>query len=157
MGDPDGWIGMELCADSGACDPVMPKEDACARISRVPSAQSQRGMEYKVANAQTISCLGERRLEIWTDRVTAPRGMVLQVADVHKPLLSLSRCADLGYESCLGRTCGHLLDHETGGAISFARKGNLCTLRVWVRAARTNLEPLRTPHDLAGHFAGQRW
>ena len=61
----------------------------------------------------------------------------LQVADFHNPLLSLSRCADLGYKSCLGNTCGHVLDHETGEAIPLARKGNLYTLRVWVRAART--------------------
>ena len=80
-------------------------------------AQSQRGMEYEVANAQTIPRLGERRLEIWTEGATAPRGMVLQVADVHKQLLSLSRCADLGYESRLGKACGYLLGHETGESI----------------------------------------
>ena len=82
--------------------------------------------------------------------------MVLQVADVHKPLLSLSRCADLGYKSRLGKTCGYLLDRETGEAIPLARKGNLYTLRVWVRASRADREQLRTPHDPVGHFAGQR-
>ena len=156
VGDPDEWSELELSADSGACDSVMPKEGACAQIPIVPSAQSQRAMEYEVANAQAIPCLGERRLEIWTDGATAPRGMVLQVADVHKPLLSLSRCADIGYESCLGRTCGYLLDRETGEAIPLARRGNLCTLTVWVRAARPNHQPVRTPHDPVGHFTGQR-
>ena len=132
---------MELCADSGACHSVMPKDGACAEIPIAPLAHCQRGMEYEVAR---------------TDGATTPRGMVLQVADVHKPLLSLSRCADLGYESCLGRTRGYLLDHETDEAIPLARKGNLYTLRVWVRAARTKHEPMRTPHDPAAHFAGQR-
>ena len=98
---------------------------------------------------------GERRLEIWTDGATVSRGMVLQVADVQQPLLSFSRCADLGYESRLGRTCEYTPDRETGEATPFARKGNLCT-RVSVREARTRHEPMRTPHDLALHFAGQR-
>ena len=52
--DPDVWIEMKRCADSGACDSLMPKNGACARIPIVPSAQLQRGMEYDVANAQTI-------------------------------------------------------------------------------------------------------
>ena len=142
-----GLRGMRL-------DSVMPKDGACARIPIVPSAQCQRGMEYEVANAQTIPCVGERRLEIWTHGMTAPRGMVIQCADVHKPLLSLSRCADPRYESCIGRTCGYLLDCETGEVIPLARKGNLYTLRVWVRAARTRHEPTRTPHDPALHSAG---
>ena len=98
-----------------------------ARIPIVLLAQFQRGMEYEVANAQTIPCLGKRGLKIWSDGAMGPKGMVLQVADVHKPLLSLSRCADPGYESSLGRTCGYLLDRETGKAIPFARKGNLYT------------------------------
>ena len=115
-----------------------------------------KGMEYKVANAQAIPYLGEQRLEIWTEGASAPRGMALQVADVHRPLLSLSRCADLGYESCSDRTCGYSFDHETGEAIPLARKDNLYALTVWVRAAMTKHEPLRTPHDPAGHFARQR-
>ena len=156
VGDPDEWIEMELCADSGACDSVMPQDGACARVPIAPPFRSHRGIEYEAANAQTIPCFGERRLEIYIDGVTAPRGMILQVADVHKPLLRLSRCADLGYERCLGRTCGYLCDRSTGEAIPLARKGNLYTLGVWVRAARARHEPMRTLHDLALHFAGQR-
>ena len=127
------WIRIDLTADTGACDSVIPKAGACARIAIVPSTQSQRGMKCGVANSKTILCLGERRLEIWTDGATAPRGMVLQVADVHKPLLSLSHCADIGYDSCLSRSCGYLLDHETREARPLARKGNLYTLRGCVR------------------------
>ena len=58
VGDPDERIEMELCADSQACDSMMPKDGACARIPIVPLAQSQRGMEYELANAQAIPCVG---------------------------------------------------------------------------------------------------
>ena len=41
-------------------------------------------------------------------------GMSMQVADVHKALLSLSRCADMGFESRFGSACGCLIDTTTG-------------------------------------------
>ena len=51
-------------------------------------------MYYEVANKEALPCLGERRLEMWTEGATAPRNIAVQVVDTHKPLLSLSRCAD---------------------------------------------------------------
>ena len=92
-------------------------------------------MLYEVANKQTIPCLGERRLEIWTENAGKSRAMAVQVADVHKPLLSLSRCADAGFESRFGQTAGCLIETETGEIIPLQRKGNLYFLRAWVRAA----------------------
>ncbi len=59
----------------------------------------------------------------------------MQVADVHKALLSLSRCADMGFESRFGRTMGALIDEETGEVIPLKRKGNLYVLRCWLKAA----------------------
>ena len=61
--------------------------------------------------------------------------MNIQVADIHKPLLSLSRCADMGYESRFGKIAGALIDDETGDVIPLIRKGNLYVLKCWLRAA----------------------
>ena len=92
-------------------------------------------MLYEVANKQTIPCLGERRLEIWTEGAHCPRNMAVQVADVHKPLLSLSRCADAGFQSMFGQSAGALVDIETHDVIPLKRRGNLYYLRAWIRAA----------------------
>ena len=92
-------------------------------------------MIYEVANKQTIPCLGERRLEISTEGAQMPRRMAIQVADVHKPLLSLSKCADSGYQSMSGQTAGALDDMESGDVIPLVRRENVYYLRAWVISA----------------------
>ena len=54
----DEWIEVELTADSGACDTVIPRKTA-ESIPILPSLASLRGMEYEVANGQSIPILGE--------------------------------------------------------------------------------------------------
>ena len=58
--------------------------------------------------------------------------IVFQCADVHKPLLSLSRCADMGYECKLGKHGGVLSDTQTGEQIPLHRRGNLYHMKVLV-------------------------
>ena len=129
------WIEIEMTADTGACDTVMPKTGPFEGIKIYPSQQSERGMLYEVANKQTIPCLGERRLEIWTEGAQSARKMAIQVADVHKPLLSLSRCADSGFQSMFGQSAGALVDVDTYDVIPLKRRGNLYCMRAWIRAA----------------------
>ena len=45
------WIEIELTADSGACDTVIPRKTA-EGIPILPSLAALRGMEYEVANGQ---------------------------------------------------------------------------------------------------------
>ena len=130
----DEWIEVELAADSGACDTVIPRKTA-EGIPILPSLASLRGMEYEVANGQSIPNLGERRCLVWTENATEVKRMNMQVADVHKGLLSLSRCADLGFEGRFGRIAGALICERTGEVIPLTRKGNLYVLRVWIKAA----------------------
>ena len=128
------WQEVELTADTGACDTVIPKA-MCPMIPITPSAQSRAGMEYEVAAGQTIPNLGERRCEMWTEGAEQPKAISMQVADVHKALLSLSRCADMGFESRFGSAFGCLIDQATGEVIPLQRKGNLYVLKCWIRAA----------------------
>ena len=55
----DRWIQVEPTADTGACDSVIPKAGPCAHIKIHPSAQSETGMSYEVANPETIPKLGD--------------------------------------------------------------------------------------------------
>ena len=87
------WIEIELTANSGAPDTVIPRKTA-EGILILPSHASLRGMEYEVANGQSIPNLGERRCLVWTENATEAKRMNMQVADVHKGLLSLSRYPD---------------------------------------------------------------
>ena len=101
----------------------------------MPSFQSIREMEYEVANGESIPNLGERRCQMWTEGAAEPKLISMQVADVHKALLSLSRCADMGYESRFGSAMGCLIDSASGEVIPLTRKGNLYVLNAWIRAA----------------------
>ena len=129
-----GWIQVEFCADTGACDTVMPRT-LCGDIPITPSLQSLNFMEYEVANGHCIPNLGERKCLMWTEGAEHERPMNVQVADVHKALLSLSRCADMGFESRFGRLAGALIDEESEEVIPLERKGNLYVLKCWIRAA----------------------
>ena len=115
---------MELTADTGACDTVMPRSMA-SHIPIQPSLQSIHSMKYGVANGGEIPNLGERRCVMWTENASEAWKINLQVADVHKPLLSLSRCADMGFESRFGRQAGAPIDEQSGEVIPPAAKGEL--------------------------------
>ena len=107
----------------------------CPGIPITPSVQSLKGMEYEVATGESIPSLGEKRCEMWTEGASAPKSISMQVADVHKALLSLSRCADMGFESRFGASFGCLIDTMTGEITPLQRRGNLYILRAWIRAA----------------------
>ena len=137
---PEDWVEIEVTVDSGACETVMPASWA-RHIDIVQSATSH-GAEYEVANGQTIPNLGERRCLLMTLGATEAKRIVFQVADVHKPLLSISRCADLGFYTCLGHDGGYMEDMVSGERIPLERKDNLYTMRAWIRR---DPEPSRPP------------
>ena len=60
-------------------------------------------------------------MTIWSNKC---KRIVLQVADVHKRLLSIGRCADLGFDCYLGDKGDHVLDKQTGEKISLERRDN---------------------------------
>ena len=68
-----------------------------------------------------------------TEWATAARNIAVRVADVHKPLLSLSKCADAVCKSRFGQTAGSLIDCENGEINPLHRRRNLYVLHAWVR------------------------
>ena len=126
------WRELEVTVDSGACDTVLPTEE-CKEIRLHESEQSRKGLEYEVANGETIPNLGERRCIMMTENSSTPKRIAFQVADVHKALLSVTRAADMGYECVLGKAGGYLRDSMSSEKIPIQRKGNLYVMRVWVK------------------------
>ena len=68
-----------------------------------------------------------------------------QVADVHKPLLSISRIADLGFDCILGKAGGYLADTVTGERIPLTRRDNLYVLKAWVKQDPNDTAPFVGP------------
>ena len=87
---------------------------------------------------------GERHCEIFCEGAESSMMMHFQVADIHRPLLSLSRAADQGFRSYLDWYGGYLEDTKTGECIPIQRRGNLYVMQIWVRGS------LDTPPDASG-------
>jgi hypothetical protein len=131
---PDEWVMIDVTVDSGACVTVMPA-GLCQGITIIENDLCKSGVEYEVANGESIANLGERRCEVMTIGSMIPKRIVFQIADVHKPLLSITACSDMGYDCYLGKEGGSLRDRATGEVIPLERRGSLYTLKMWVRQA----------------------
>ena len=132
VNNPDDWIALDVTVDSGACVTVMPS-GLCPGIQIMENDLSRNGVEYEVANGESIANLGEKRSQVMTIGSRSPKKIVFQIADVHKPLLSVTACSDMGYDRYLGKEGGSLRDRVTGEIIPLERRGSLYTLRMWVR------------------------
>ena len=138
------WIEIEITVDSGACETVMPMS-SCHSISVLASKQYMEGVEYEVANGETIPNLGERRCIMMTVGSNTAKKIPFQVADVHKPLLSISRVADLVFDCMLGKHGGMLVDTVTGERIPLIRRDNLYVMKAWVRQDLNDVKPFGGP------------
>ena len=132
----DEWVEVEITVDSGACDTVMPTS-LCTHISILQTAESRAGLEYEVANGETIPNVGERKCLLMSEDSGTMKKITFQCADIHKPLLSVSRCADLGFSCVLEADGGKLVDKVTGEIIPLHRRGNLYVMRAWIRQDKT--------------------
>ena len=99
------------------------------------SAAKRAGVEYEVASGKAVPNLGEKHCEVFCEGAASPMLMHFQVADIHRPLLSLSRAADQGFRSHLDYYGGWLEDTKSGEVIPIKRQGNLYILQIWVRSA----------------------
>ena len=52
---------------------------------------------------------------------------------MHKPLLRISKVADLGFDCTLEKEGGELKDRVTGDSIPLHRRGNLYYMRAWIK------------------------
>ena len=113
LGDDDGWVEIEITVGSGACDTVMPT-NMFQRISILQTEDSRRQRKYEVANGAYIVNKGERKCLLMFENSGIMKKITFQCADVHKPLLAISKVADLGYDCTLGKDGGELKDKVTG-------------------------------------------
>ena len=87
-------MDIKATFDSGA---VM-HTSICFHTLIMSAPDSKRGIEYEVASGESIANLGERHCQVMTVGSMAPKRIIVQIADVHKPLLSITACSDMGNE-----------------------------------------------------------
>lgn len=130
-----GWREIELTFDSRACDTVLPL-DMCPEIAVQESESQRKGLEYEVANGETID-ESERQCMLMKVGTTNPKRTTFQVADVHKPLLSISKVSDAGFACHLNGMGGYLLDVYTGDKVPIMRRCTLYVKRGWFKEDRS--------------------
>ena len=107
----------------------------CKHIKFRESAASRAKIEYEVASGKAVPNFGEKHCEVHVEGASNPMMMHFQIADIHRPLLSLSKCADQRLRSHLDYYGGWLEESKTGECLPITRRGNLYIVQMWVRGA----------------------
>ena len=144
----DDWIEVEVTVDSGACDTVMPLRSCAFKI--LPSYQSKLGLEYEVANGESIPNLGEKRMTMCTNETSTQRNLTMQVAEVNRALLSVAKMVDAGNRVVFDKDWSFIEDLRTGERSTIQRRGGLYILETWVKARRSEGAPPPAPFQRQG-------
>ena len=97
-----------------ATDAVMPIL-TCNHVPVAPSAQSERGVEYEVANGEIVPNVGDRRLEAVVQTLRGPKNFIFQVSDVHKALFSVAQLVGNGHRVIFGDQ--NYIENVRGGGV----------------------------------------
>ena len=126
------WEPIELAVDSGASETVIP-DGTVKSVQLTPSDASKRGVQYEVANGERIPNLGQKSFQgITLDGQR--RGITAQVADVNKPLMSVTRLVQAGNTVVFSSTGSYVMDDATQEKIWLRESGGMYMLRLWIPA-----------------------
>ena len=124
--DANLWITV----DSGASENAI-SEKMAPQFSTKPSKGSRGGVKYVTASGSVMSNKGEKEVKVRTKE--GHKCMLrMQVTDVQKPLMSVSRICDAGHRVVFTRDGGYVEHEESGQKTEFARVANVYRLKVEV-------------------------
>jgi hypothetical protein len=141
----DNWedITVEVVLDSGACRHVMARENAPGYQVQ-DSAASRRGLGFIVGNGERIPNEGQfvLNLDADDDQGSVTRlAATFQVADLTRPLMSVSQLCEQGFRVEFKDTHALVIDSTGRTACKFQRSGQLYTSKMTLKAP----EPFHRP------------
>ena len=104
--ETEGWHQVNAVLDSGAADSVCPR-DMTPWFEVVDSDASRAGVYYTAANGGKIYKLGQTHIPIAMDNGSRTMA-TFQVADVSRPLMSVSKVCEMGNRVALGAGRGFI-------------------------------------------------
>ena len=134
--EEDEYVLIEIALDSGAGDHVAAALDAPGYTVEA-SAGSRRGQNFVGAGGHRMPNKGQVALHL-----LAPNGVsdgeekistVFQVADVTRPLWSVSKVCDAGYDVKFSKKQATILDEHGQPVCVFERQGGLYVARMRLR------------------------
>ena len=116
--------------DSGASESVAPP-DMCPSYPINESEGSRMGMNYRTASNNTIPNLGEQCLNILLEDGRESK-VKYNIADVSRPLNSISEICDGGNQVIFGKGGGIIYNIESGNETYFKREGGIYVMDFYV-------------------------
>jgi hypothetical protein len=120
------WVKIKSVVDSGASAPVAPPQ-MMPSVRIEPSEGSRRGQRYSSASKHKLKNLGQQRLMAMTED-GEPTEVLFQIADVSKPLMSVSSICEKGNRVIFGKAGGVVQNIRTGRLIPFQRENGIYVL-----------------------------
>ena len=125
-----GWSRVKVIMDSGAAESVCPRTMA-PQFTVHDSIASRAGVYYTSANGGKIMNLGEQHVPVCLSN-GARTIATFQVADVSRPLMSVSKLCEMGNRVIFGANGGILLNLQSGEATPFVKDEGVYTFEMWI-------------------------
>ena len=129
----DGWEEVEMTVDSGASETVV-GEEMVVTANLKESEGSRRGIEYKVANGESIPNLGEKVFAALTEEGIS-RNIKAQVCSVQQGLLSVKRMVEAGHRAVFEPEGSYIEDVRTYERMGLKEKNGMFFLTLWARGS----------------------
>ena len=134
---------IEIILDSGACRHVMARESAPGYTVH-ESPGSRRGQNFIVGNGERVPNEGQMALSLEADvgdGVTALLGTTFQVADLTRPLMSVSQICEQGLH-CVFESTHALIVNAAGETVCrFEKEGQLFVAKMTLKAPGSFARP----------------
>ena len=124
------WVKVDSVMDSGASAPVAPPS-MLPNVAVVPSEGSRRGQRFTSASKHKLKNLGEQKIHACSEE-GQDLEVLFQIADVSKPLVSVSSICERGNRVIFGRSGGVVKSMRTGHEIPFHRNNGIYVLSMWM-------------------------
>ena len=132
--EEDEFVLIEIALDSGAGDHVAAEVDAPG-YSVEESPGSKRGQKFMAAGGHKMPNKGQVTLHLVAPNQHGDESVdtVFQVADVTRPLWSVSKVCDAGYRVFFDDKTAKVVDQKNVTVCTFERQGGLYVGRVKLR------------------------
>ena len=119
--------------DSGASAPVAPP-DMLPNVTVRESPGSKRGQQFSSASKHKLKNLGEQHIHACTEEGDDME-ILFQIADISKPLVSISSICERGSRVLFGRAGSVVINNKTGHQIPFYKENGVYVLTMWMQDA----------------------
>ena len=122
---------IDLFVDSGATETVL-DPSSLPGVEIIEGEAMKRGVEYETADGSPLANLGEKRF-CGMSAEGVSRGLISQVTDINKPLLSVRKVVKAGHRVVFDHDNSYIEDRSTGERMGLREDGGMYVLKLWVK------------------------